>query len=377
MPALPATLYDRVMETTTTTGTGTITLAGAVTQYRSFSVVGTGNPTIYCIEQQVRSVDEWEVGIGTYTSAGTTLSRTTVLASSNGGSLVNFSAGTKNVFIPNPAARANYGSQVIVGTGSTQTGTITVPDWATWIQIEGIRAGDGGGGGRRGASGTMRNGGNGGDGGPRGGILTISLVDLGTRALYYSVGAWGSAGAGATADNTNGSAGGMAAALEVKKDNSSGDRIYYIPASTVSGGRGGDNASAGPGANGNASNALYCEEVGGIGGQAAANASQVNPTSTYNAGAGGGFGYSMNASNVLQNLSLQGVANHNFSVTAGTTNNPLGGDGGVASSSTQGANGVDGYNYGGGGSGGNYSNNGTNGGTGGRGGAAILRVMWW
>jgi len=92
---------DRVKETTTTTGTGTITLAGAATGFQSFAVVGNGNQTYYTIAGQGTS--EWEVGIGTYTSSGTTLSRTTVLASSNAGSLVNFSAGTKDVFVTYPA----------------------------------------------------------------------------------------------------------------------------------------------------------------------------------------------------------------------------------------------------------------------------------
>ena len=80
-------LADRVKETTTTTGTGTITLGGAATGYQSFAVIGNGNTTQYCIAGQ--GTNEWEVGVGTYTSSGTTLARTTVLASSNSGSLVN------------------------------------------------------------------------------------------------------------------------------------------------------------------------------------------------------------------------------------------------------------------------------------------------
>jgi len=95
---------DRVKETTTTTGTGTVTLLGASTGYQSFSVIGNGNSTYYTIAGQTGS--EWEVGIGTYTSSGTTLSRTTVLASSNSGSLVNFSAGTKDVFVTYPAGKS-------------------------------------------------------------------------------------------------------------------------------------------------------------------------------------------------------------------------------------------------------------------------------
>jgi hypothetical protein len=94
-------LADRVKETTTTTGTGTVTLLGASTGYQSFSAIGNANTTYYTIAGQTGS--EWEVGIGTYTSSGTTLARTTVISSSNSGSLVSFSAGTKDVFVTYPA----------------------------------------------------------------------------------------------------------------------------------------------------------------------------------------------------------------------------------------------------------------------------------
>ena len=95
-------LADRVQETTTTTGTGAVTLAGATNGYQTFAAVGDGNSTYYTIA----GISEWEVGIGTYTASGTTLSRTTVLSSSNSGSLVSFSAGTKNVFVTYPASVA-------------------------------------------------------------------------------------------------------------------------------------------------------------------------------------------------------------------------------------------------------------------------------
>lgn len=94
-------LYDRVKETTTTTGTGDITLAGAVTQFRSFSsvfasgAVGTYDPIYYAVVGQ--SGSEWEVGKG-HLSGATTLVRDTVFSSSNANALVNFSAGTKDVF---------------------------------------------------------------------------------------------------------------------------------------------------------------------------------------------------------------------------------------------------------------------------------------
>ena len=116
---------DRVQETTTSTGTGTITLAGAATGFQSFSAIGDGNTPVYTIADQ--SGSNWDVGIGTYTASGTTLSRTTVLSSSNSGSLVNFGAGTKNVFVTYPAGRSAYG--LTAGTGISITagnGTTTI-----------------------------------------------------------------------------------------------------------------------------------------------------------------------------------------------------------------------------------------------------------
>jgi hypothetical protein len=108
---------DRVQETSTTTGTGTITLAGAVSGFQSFSAIGDGNTTYYAIVLG----SEWEVGLGTYTSSGTTLSRDTILESSNGGTAVNFSAGTKNVFVTYPAEEAVY---------QDATGTAYAPQFA-------------------------------------------------------------------------------------------------------------------------------------------------------------------------------------------------------------------------------------------------------
>ena len=96
---------DRVKETSTTTGTGTLSLAGATANFRSFvSAIGTGNTTVYAVVHQ--TLNEFEVGVGTVTS-GTpnTLPRTTILASSNSNNAVSFSAGTKDVFCTMAAAR--------------------------------------------------------------------------------------------------------------------------------------------------------------------------------------------------------------------------------------------------------------------------------
>lgn len=92
---------DRVQETSSTTGTGTLTLDGAVTGFQTFSTaIGNANTTYYTIQND----NEWEVGVGTV-GAGT-LSRDTVLESSNGGSLVNLSSGAKLVFCTYPAEKS-------------------------------------------------------------------------------------------------------------------------------------------------------------------------------------------------------------------------------------------------------------------------------
>jgi len=102
---MPLVVKDRVKETTTTTGQGTVTLLGATTGFQSFSIIGDGNTTYYTIAGQTGN--EWEVGIGTYTASGTTLSRDTVLSSSAGGTTkTTFSAGTKDVFVTYPAEEA-------------------------------------------------------------------------------------------------------------------------------------------------------------------------------------------------------------------------------------------------------------------------------
>ena len=92
-------LADRVKETTTTTGTGTYTLAGAVTGFETFGSVGNGNTTYYTCTDGT----DFETGIGTYTSSGTTLARTTILQSSNSDNAVSWSSGTRTIFCTLPA----------------------------------------------------------------------------------------------------------------------------------------------------------------------------------------------------------------------------------------------------------------------------------
>jgi len=97
-------IKDRVKESSTTTGTGTYTLAGAEAGHQTFSAIGDGNTTYYAATDGTY----WEVGIGTYTASGTTLARTTILSSSNSNNAVNWTAGEKLIFVTQPSSKANY-----------------------------------------------------------------------------------------------------------------------------------------------------------------------------------------------------------------------------------------------------------------------------
>lgn len=116
-------LDDRIQETSVTSGTGTLTLDGAVVSFRPFSTLGNGNTTYYAIVGAV----EWEVGQGTY-NAGT-LTRDTVFSSSNANNLVNFTAETKSVFVDYPASIAAAASGGAIVSVNGQTG-IVVLDYA-------------------------------------------------------------------------------------------------------------------------------------------------------------------------------------------------------------------------------------------------------
>ena len=100
-------INNRVRETTSTTGTGAVTLGGAVGGFQTFAAgIGNDNTTYYAIS--INTESEWEVGLGTLNSDSSTLTRTTVLESSNGDAAVDFSAGSKEVFCTLPAEKAVY-----------------------------------------------------------------------------------------------------------------------------------------------------------------------------------------------------------------------------------------------------------------------------
>jgi hypothetical protein len=210
---------DRVKETTTTTGTGTLTLAGATVGFQSFSVIGNGNTTYYTITDGTN----WEVGIGTYTSSGTTLARNTILESSNGGAAVNWGAGSKDVFVTYPAERSVTGSasalalpdpgtsgNLLTSNGSawtsaapptggvnvqvfTSSSTFTIPTGVTKVKVTVV----GGGGGGGGASSSGCNSGFGG-GGAAGSTAFKWLTSLTPgNTIGVTVGAGGTASTGA------------------------------------------------------------------------------------------------------------------------------------------------------------------------------------
>jgi hypothetical protein len=109
-------LADRVLETTAVAGTGNAALAGAQANYQPFSVIGDGSTTYYTIVDNTNN--EWEVGIGTYVATGNYISRDTVLSSSNGGALVYFPSGTKDIFLDLPSEEVILSAGDVTGPAS-------------------------------------------------------------------------------------------------------------------------------------------------------------------------------------------------------------------------------------------------------------------
>ena len=121
-------INDRVKETTTTTGTGAVSLGGAVTGFETFAAgIGNSNTTYYAIAHQTES--EFEVGLGTLDGDSSDLTRTTVISSSNSDNAVDFAAGTKDVFCTIPASKLVFedvNNDATVGRNLTVTGDLTV-----------------------------------------------------------------------------------------------------------------------------------------------------------------------------------------------------------------------------------------------------------
>ena len=130
------TISDRIKETTTTTGTGTYTLGGAVTGFETFTVnLSNSDTTYYCCTDNT----DFEVGLGTFTSSGTTLARTTILASSNSNNAVNWSSGTRTIFCTIPAVKSvilDASGNATLGGNLTVSGTFTLGTGATLTESE-------------------------------------------------------------------------------------------------------------------------------------------------------------------------------------------------------------------------------------------------
>lgn len=383
---MPLVLKDRVKETSTTTGTGTLTLAGAAAGFQSFSVIGDGNTTYYAIVDSAAGT--WEVGIGTYTASGTTLSRDTVLESSNSGSLVNFGAGPKDVFVTYPAEKSVYLDAVNAAIApefkATSTGANTMPvgttaqrpaspqagmyrlnsttgepewydvsagQWKSFREEPGVAvdflviAGGGGG----------SYGGGGGAGGYR--EFTSQSLAVGT-AYTVTVGAGGAQAVSGVGNNGSNS-------VFSTITSAGGGYGRYNTGPGLSAGSGGSGGGAG-GAN---------DMTAGAGNTPATSPSQGNNGGTGSTvGGGGGGGASAVGGNVVSTTGGAGGAGTASSITgssvtraggggggAGGAGGAAGAGGGGAGSTTTGANGT--ANTGGGGGGG-WNNSGGNGGSG-------------
>jgi hypothetical protein len=315
-------IADRVKETSTSTGTGAFTLAGAMTGFKTFSSVCANSDTVYYAIQGVDGTGsptaEWEVGLGSWGTGGV-LTRTTVYSSSNANALVDFSSGDKQVWIDAPA---NWLSKVDASsvTDFYASGTYTFPSTATFIEVHAYGAGGGGGSGIRTTSSSLRTGGGGGGGGSlvirrfkvselvfpitvtigAGGAGGAAITTNSTAGNNGSVGGnstfgsyvtayGGGGGGGANGSATNGGGGGGVSGSGASNGNGGSPLIAAAATTTqqFGGGSGGTSASSGK-------NSVY----GGGGGGYEDTTNQAGGTSVF-AGGGGAGGAGISASNTI------------------------------------------------------------------------------
>lgn len=384
--------FDGIEDTTTTTGTGAITVSGtAPALCQTFSARLSVNDTFY---YRIEGTTEWESGIGTY-SAANQITRTTVLASSNADAAVNFSAGTKTVKL---VVDAEYFRTNPVGDVQefTASGTWTKPAGANFVRVLCIGAGGGGGSGRRGAASSNRSGGAGGAGGSLT-ITTYKASDL-PSSVTVTLGAGGTGGAATTADSTDGNVGN--AGGNTLFDYTAGVKTTALDykASGGSGGAGGVNAT---GTGAVVSNYSYIEYIassvitsagaGRVASGTAADASNI----TILASTGGGGGVGISSANAVAATggtggTVGGVAGGVGGTGGGVGGNgntdstltldiPIGtgGGGGTGHATNAGGAGGNGAGKGAGGGGGAGSTNGANSGAGGNGSDGYCVVWSW
>jgi hypothetical protein len=376
-------LANRAKMSTSTTGTGTLTLGSAASGFQSFADAGVvdGDVVRYVIEDGTA----WEIGQGTYTASGTTLSRT-VLESSNSDTAISLS-GTATVLI---TAAAEDVAQIKIDTYTTAGSTTwTKPIWAKMVKIILIGGGGGGGSGSRYATSSARGGGAGG-----GGAGTVSAI---VPASYLSdtetvvVGAGGTGGASQTVDTNNGNVG---------NNGTSSTFSIYAAGFGVGGGFGRTTNADGGSSRGTTTMESVVGTNGGAANSATASAgtASANITSTGGGGGGGqaaaatasvsgGAGGLIRAPGASTGLIATDQSGATGGTSGGNGSNSVGvtiidrivatgaGGGGYATGQATGAggNGI----YGSGGGGGAASDNGYASGAGGNGGDGWVRVISW
>jgi len=392
-------LKDRVKETSTTTGTGTFSLGGASPGYQGFSTIGNANTTFYSIVMGT----EWENGVGTYTSSGSALSRDTVLSSSNSGSLVNFSAGTKDVFVNYPAGRAaaydtpsqSTGSFVVpVGTtaqrpASPVTGMVRYntteskyeayngTDWvivdtlgysfsADFLVVAGGGGGGSGGGAGGGAGGYRTSYGTSGGGGSAESALTL----LASTNYTVTVGSGGAGGSGSGYNKgTNGS---NSVFSTITATGGGGGGAYQVAPNTGGSGGGGEaNLQSGAAGTANQGYRGGNKTGGNFSGAGGGGAGATGTDSSSSGGTTGGTGVASTITGSSVTYGGGGGGGAQGSYGGGSAANGGSGGGGNGGSTTDGSNGT--ANTGGGAGGGGYATNSLKvGGTGGSG-VVIIR----
>lgn len=295
---------DRVKETTTTTGTGSYALAGAMTGFQAFSAIGNGNTCFYAVTDGTN----WEVGLGTYSSSGPTLARTSVLASSNSGSAVNWGAGTKQIWLDLSATPIATHVGVVRQQVFTSSGTYTPHANMVFCIIECV-GGGGGGGGTTTAGPNQAIGGGGGAGGEYSRVVA-SKADIGASKAVTI----GSGGGGGSAGANNGGGGGTTSLGSLCTaigggggGGNDGSTVFGSRGNPGGGGTGGM-CPGGYGANGvttGSAGQVYANTgwmVSGVGGGSVWGAGAPAPNSRSNGiggngyGAGGGGGIDWNGS---------------------------------------------------------------------------------
>ena len=368
-------LVNRAKMTTATTGTGTITLGSAADGYQTFADAGvvSGDRVRYVIEDG----NNWEIGTGTYTASGTTLSRT-VLESSNADAALNLS-GSAVVYVS--AAAEDVNNVLVQDFTTVGTSTWTKPSWAKRVKVIVVSGGGGGASGRRGATTTARGGGGGGGG------SSITVVDFLASQLpdtvSVNVGAGGTGGAAMLVDNANGQFGGLGGLSSFVVSG------LAIAANRGNGGSGGTTTTAtgGDGGNGQTVGTSYFINSAGsnfTGGRGGSGFTSTGLTVIFGAivGGGGGGGAAANSTTTVARstsgfggIVLGSTTGDGISVDYGDIPLATGGGGGGYTTATAGQDGGNGGFPGGGGGGGGASDNGNVSGRGGNGGGGLVRVI--